>query len=811
MRVLTALVALFILGAVVAVGGGFYVLWHFGRGLPEYSQLADYQPAVVSRVHAADGRLMAELATEKRVFVPLDAIPKGVIKAFLAAEDKNFYSHPGVDVLALARASVQNITRVFNNRRPIGASTITQQVARNFLLTDELSIDRKIKEWILSFRIEQVLSKDRILELYLNEINLGFRAYGVGAAALNYFDKSLDDLTLGEMAYLAILPKAPNRYNPLRNQEAAKIRRDWVLDQMVKAGYIRGDEAEKAKTEIIQVRRRDETELVRGADYFAEEVRRELLQRYGEKSVYGGGLSVRTTLDPRLQEIADRTLREGLIAYDRRHGWRGPVARIELGTGWEQRLAQTAAPSGTTAWRLAAVLSTDREAAQIGFVDGARGRIPLAELKWARETRPEQKLGPAIDRPEQVLKTGDIVLVEATGNGVFGLRQVPAISGAIVALDPHTGRVLAMNGGWSFDGSQFNRATQAMRQPGSSFKPFVYMAALNQGYTPSTIVQDAPISLEQGPGLPMWQPSNYSGDSLGPVPLRHGIEKSRNQMTVRIAADIGVERIAASAAAFGVMANMPRHLSMALGAGETTVLRMTAAYAMIVNGGKKIVPTLIDRVDDRNGHTLFRHDQRPCTECAQVDWHGQTAPVIPDERPQIEDPVTAYQMVSMLQGVVDRGTAAGSVGQLRRPLGGKTGTSNDSLDTWFVGFSPDLAVGVFVGFDQPRTLGDRETGSSVAAPIFKNFMGEALKDAPRTPFRIPPGLRLVRVNPASGQLAQPGDKVIIEAFRPGTEPGADEARPALSGGAAGGTGAIGSGSGGGAQPTSTSTVGGGIY
>lgn len=775
MRLLAALAALMLFGVVVAVGGGFYVLWHFGRGLPEYTQLADYQPAVVTRIHAGDGRLMAEYATEKRVFVPLDAIPKRVVKAFMAAEDKNFYSHPGIDVFALARAVVQNISMLASNpnRRPIGASTITQQVARNFLLTDELSLDRKVKEAILSFRIEQVLTKDRILELYLNEINLGFRAYGVGAAALNYFDKSLDDLTLAEAAYLAALPKAPNRYNPLRNLGAAQGRRDWVLDQMVEAGYIKPDEAVQAKAEAITVRRRDDQDIVRGADYFAEEVRRELVQRYGEKAVYAGGLSVRTTLNPHLQVIADRALRNGLIAYDRRHGWRGAIQKIELGAGWEQRLAQVPAPAGTTDWRMAAVLSTDRDNATIGFVDGNKGRLPLSELRWARENRPEQRLGPPIERPDQVVKAGDVVLVDAVDDH-YALRQVPAISGAMVALDPHTGRVLAMSGGWSFDQSQFNRATQAQRQPGSSFKPFVYMAALDQGYTPSTIVLDSPVTLPQGPGLPNWTPRNYSGDSLGPVPMRVGIEKSRNQMTVRIGLDVGINRVAEYAAAFGIHPNLPRHMSMVLGAGETTVLRHTAAYGMIVNGGKKIVPTLIDRVDDRNGKTLFRHDTRPCANCNNVAWQRQAAPIIPDTRPQIEDPLTAYQMVSMLQGAVERGTGA-SIRELGRPLAGKTGTSNDANDTWFMGFSPDLTVGVFVGFDQPKGLGDRETGSSVCVPIFKEFMAEALKDTPKTPFRIPQGIRLVRTNPETGRLARTGDKVIMDAFRPGSEPTTSDA------------------------------------
>ena len=798
MRFLTALFLLALAGIVAGVGAVFYGLWYFGRGLPEYAQLADYQPAVVTRLHAGDGRLMAEYATEKRIFVPLEAIPRRVVKAFLAAEDKNFYSHPGIDIFAMVRAAVQNIGRIQDNRRPIGASTITQQVARNFLLTDELSLERKIKEALLAFRIEQVLSKDRILELYLNEINLGFRAYGVAAAALNYFDKSMDDLTLAEAAYLAALPKAPNRYNPIRNLGAAQGRRDWVLDQMVEAGYVKWDEVQQAKAEQLEVRRRDEQELVRGADYFAEEVRRELIQRYGEKTAYGGGLSVRTTLDPRLQQIADRALRNGLMTYDRRHGWRGALTRIDLGTGWEQRLAQVPAPPGTSEWRMAVVLSTDREGANIGFVDSSKARILLGDLAWARETKEHQRLGPPISRVDQVVKAGDVILVEALQGGTtYGLRQVPNVGGALVAIDPHTGRVLAMSGGWSFEQSQFNSATKAYRQPGSSLKPFVYMAALDQGWTPSTIVVDGPISLPQGPGLPDWRPRNYSGDSLGPVPLRVGIEKSSNQMTVRVGMFVGINKIVDYAAAFGITPNLPKHMSAVLGAIETTVLRHTTAYAQIVNGGKKIVPSLIDRIDDRNGKTMYRHDQRLCEKCSDVAWNNQRAPVIPDLRPQIEDPVTAYQMTSMLQGVVERGTAT-SLRELGRPLGGKTGTTTDANDTWFLGFSPDLTVGVYVGFDQPRTLGDRETGSSVCVPIFKEFMGEALKEAPKTPFRVPQGVRLVRVNPESGRTARPGDRVILDAFRPGTEPPEG--------------GEMGEGSEpGGAVPAAASSSGGGLY
>ncbi|MBI1779678.1 MAG: penicillin-binding protein 1A [Proteobacteria bacterium] len=771
--------------AVAAAGGGVYVLWHYGRGLPDYTQLADYQPPMVTRVHAGDGRLLAEYSTERRIFVPIEAMPKGVIKAFLAAEDKNFYSHPGIDVFSMARAALQNLAKIGQNRRPIGASTITQQVARNFLLTNEVSFDRKIKEAILAFRIERAYTKDRILELYLNEIYLGAGSYGVAAAALNYYNKSLNELSVAEAAYLAALPKAPNNYNPQRNPSGAKARRDWVLDRMLEEGFIRPEEYEAARTAPIVIRRRDETEFVR-ADYFAEEVRRELMQRYGERGLYAGGLSVRTTVDPRLQAIADKALKDGLIAYDRRHGWRGPLGEIAAGPGWAERLAEIAPPAGIGSWQLAVVLTIDPGEAGIGLASGERGRIPLDELRWARETRDGQTRGPAIERASNVLEAGDVIMVEpvaADDKGkpypaaTFGLRQIPDVGGGLVAMDPHTGRVLAMSGGYSYEMSQYNRATQAQRQPGSSFKPFVYLAALEAGYTPSTIILDAPVSFDPGAGQPMWQPRNYGNQSLGPSTLRVGLEKSKNQMTVRVALDIGMDRIAEAAEALGITSYLPRYYSMALGAADTTLLKMTTGYAILVNSGKRITPTLIDRVQDRNGKTIFRHDGRTCEDCRDVAWQNQPPPRLPDARAQIVDPATAYQMVSMMQGVIERGTGI-RIRDLRRPLAGKTGTSNDAKDTWFLGFSPDLAVGVFVGFDQPRTLGENEQGSSVAVPIWKDFIAEALKGQPVIPFRIPPGIRLVRVNAHDGKLPVPGDKdVILEAFKPGTEPGA---HPAMS-------------------------------
>jgi penicillin-binding protein 1A len=773
--ILTSLVLLVMGGA----GAVLLVFYQYGRGLPDYTQLAVYEPPTVTRIHAGDGRLIAEYAVEKRVFVPVAAMPKRVIKAFVAAEDQNFYSHPGIDIQGIARALVSNIANLGKDRRPTGGSTITQQVAKNFLLSNEVTLERKIKEAILAFRIEHAFTKDRILELYLNEIYLGLGSYGVAAAALNYFNKSLDELSLAEATYLAALPKAPNNYHPIRHPAAAKARRDWVIRRMLQEGFVTEAEAAEAWGAPLEVKDRDETEFVE-ADYFVEELRRELLERYGRAGLYEGGLSVRTTLDPRLQEIADRVLRAGLIAYDRRHGWRGPVTRLQLGADWADQIARVPPPPGILDWGLAAVLAVGDEAADIGFADGEIGQIPLAELKWARPWREGQRLGPTVKRPGDVLAIGDVVMVEpgaAADDGApyppatYGLRQIPEVNGAIVALDPHTGRVLAMSGGYSFETSEFNRATQALRQPGSAFKPFVYLAALGHGFTPSTLVLDAPFVIDQGPGLGKWKPANYTKKFYGPIPMRMGIEKSRNLMTVRLAQTIGIEKVADTAERFAVVEELPHQLSMALGAAETTLLRLTTAYAMLVNGGKRITPTLIDRVQDRHGRTVFRHDNRPCAGC-RIDFVPAEfkVPGVPDLREQIADPRSAYQIVSMLQGVVERGTGR-RVNAVRKPLAGKTGTTNESFDTWFIGFSPDLTAGAFVGFDEPRTLGRRETGASVAAPIFRDFMKEALDGKPAIPFRVPPGIRLVRVNVATGLPASPGDKnVILEAFRPGTEP-----------------------------------------
>ena len=785
-KIILVLTSLCLFGVLFAAGSGVYLLWRYGQDLPDYRQLANYQPKTITRFHAGDGRLIAEFATEHRVFVPIQALPRTFIQAFIAAEDQNFFTHPGVDPVALVRAAFTNLTNIGSNRRLVGASTITQQVAKNFLLTSEVSIERKIKEAILSFRIERAFSKEQILELYLNEIYLGYGSYGVAAAALNYFDKSLHELSDGEMAYLAALPKAPNNYHPVRNPKSARARRNWVISRMYEEGFVDAETARRARAERLRVVPNTGAAHAQ-ADYFVEEVRRELVQRYGEARLYEGGLSVRTTVDPTLQRIADEALRRGLIAYDRRHGWRGPWDRIEVMENWLGVLRGIKRPPGTEGYELAVVTELNSSGATIGLTTGRIGRIPLEELKWARAWLGNEGRGPSIKKPSDVLLVGDVVLVQTIFEktkiqegedpnyppGTYALRQVPEINGAIVALDPHTGRVLAMTGGLAFEASEFNRATQAWRQPGSAFKPFVYLAALDNGYTPATRILDAPFVLDQGPGLGKWKPANYTRRFYGPSPMRLGIEKSRNLMTVRLAQRIGMPKVAEYAERFGLVDEMPNQLAMALGAGETTLLRMTTAFAMLVNGGRRITPALIDRIQDRQGKTIFRHDARKCDDCQMAEWDGGSTPTLPDVRDRVADATSAYQIVTMLEGVVKRGTGR-RVRAVGKPLAGKTGTTNDGVDTWFIGFSPDLAVGIYAGFDQPRPLGKNETGSSVAAPIFKDFMEHALRGKPAIPFRIPSGVRHVRINVETGRPARPGDKqVILEAFKIGTEPAGD--------------------------------------
>jgi penicillin-binding protein 1A len=755
---------------VVAACAGAVLVWEFGRDLPDYSALKDYEPPVMTRVHASDGSLIAEFARERRLYLPSAAIPPLVKNAFISAEDKNFYSHSGIDPEGILRAL---FIFVQGDRHIQGASTITQQVAKNFLLTKERSFTRKFREALLSFRIEGAYSKDKILELYLNEIYLGLGNYGVAAAALNYYGKSVQELTIAQAAYLAALPKAPNNYHPFLKRERAVERRNWVIDRMAENGFISREDGEKAKSEPLGVNPRVLSPNAFAAGYFAEEVRRELGERYGEKKLYDGGLSVRSTLDPKMQLMARRALVDGLVRFDESHGFRGAMRHIDISQDWGMPLAAVPTLGDVAPWRLAVVLSTGpTSAAQIGLQphheksgeierERVTGMLAPAGLHWNKGGGSRSSLGP-----------GDVIYVEPIDGkpGQFRLRQVPEVSGAIVVMDPHTGRVLAMVGGFSFDQSEFNRATQAMRQPGSSFKPFVYATALDNGYTPSSIILDAPIEIDQGPGLGVWRPENFEGTSSGPHTLRYGVEHSINQMTVRLARDVGMPLIAEYAKRFGIYDDLPPYLAMSLGSGETTLLRLTTAYSMLANGGKRIKETLIDRIQDRWGHTIYRHDERICEGCDAAEWNNQSEPRLIDKREQVLDPLTAYQITSIMEGVIQRGTGQ-AIKEVGKHLAGKTGTTNDAKDLWFVGFSPDLAVGVFMGYDQPRSLGGSAQAAHFTAPIFRDFMKMALAGKPDIPFRIPPGIKLIWVDVKSGMRTSASSAgAIQEAFKPGTAP-----------------------------------------
>ena len=788
LRLLGYLFAVGMIFFVAGSAGAAFLLWRVSKDLPDYEVLAKYEPPVMTRIHASDGSLIAEYATERRIYVPMNAIPEKLVQAFLSSEDKNFYRHGGVDFQGIVRAAMMNINNLRQNRRLVGASTITQQVAKNFLLTSDVTIERKLKEAILAIRIERAFTKEQIFELYLNEIFLGLKSYGVAAAALNYWGKSLNELTLSDVAYLAALPKAPNNYHPFRYTDRALSRRNWVIDRMVENGFVTAQEAEATKAQPLDVNPRPLGSHIFAAEFFAEQVRRQLLDSYGWDKLYGGGLSVRTTLDPRLQREARKALVSGLVAYDRRHGWRGPEQTIEIAGDWGIPLSGIKALNDIGDWRLSVVLQSDKKQATIGLqpkrlasgaLEKARdgGVIPFKNIKWVRPVNERGRMGARAKSADAVLSPGDVVYVApeydkdgAIIPGQWRLMQIPAVDGAIVALDPHTGRVLAISGGFSFARSEFDRAVQARRQPGSAFKPFVYVTALDNGYTPSSVVLDAPLAIEQGPGLPLWRPRNYGNKFYGPSTLRTGIVRSRNLMTVRLARDIGMPLISEYARRFGIYDNLLPMLSMALGAGETSLLRLTTGYAMLANGGKQITATFIDRIQDRYGRTIWRHDSRECPDCRAREWDGQEEPVLTDERKQLVDPHSAYQITSMLEGVVQNGTGR-RVKAVGKPIAGKTGTTNEEKDGWFVGFTPDLAVGVFVGFDKPKPMGRGETGSSVASPVFRDFMKAALDGKPAVPFRIPPGIQLIRVNRKTGFRAAPGEpNAILEAFKPGTQP-----------------------------------------
>ncbi len=784
-------IGLAILGA-IAIIAVFLWIAALSRDLPSIERLATYEPPITSRVHAGDGTLIAEFAEEHRVFVPIESIPDHVVDAFIAAEDKKFFTHEGLDYVGILRGAINSAKiKLTGGGNLQGGSTITQQVAKNMLLTRDQTIQRKVKEAIISRRMEKAFTKDEILELYLNEIYLGVRAYGVGSAALIYFDKSLPELDLSEAAILASLAKAPSTVNPYRRPERLLARRNYVLSRMVEDGYITPDEAERAKAKPLSTKERLRGPEYAAATYFVQELRKQLTEQYGDEALQRGGLSIRTTIDTRLQLAAQDALQTGLEAYDRRHNFRGPFADIDPKKDIPEQMEELTLPPGYGTWEAGMVSKVSTDGATLTLKDGRQTSIPKEDVEWAKTWKSGDRSG---------LAPGDVVLVEverteerrpgseATDEEgeepsaddwiyvpaeIGKLRQVPEVEGAIVVLDPHTGRVQAMVGGYSFFKSPFNRVTQAVRQPGSSFKPFVYGAALENGYTPSTRILDAPFVYYDEHTNETWKPQNYSqGRSYGEVTMRTALERSFNQVTARVAVDIGMEAISEFSERFGIYDNLPPYPAMALGSGETTPWRMARGYAAFVNGGKEVTPSLLDRVQDRHGATLYKHDQRECLECTADSWDGEEPPELPDNREQLVDPVIAYQVVHMLEGVVERGTARRAK-RVGKPLAGKTGTTNDYVDALFYGFSPDLVVGIWVGFDTPKTLGEGEAGGSVAGVIFTDFMEEALKDAPPLPFRIPPGVRLVSVDHDTGGLPSTGSgEVILEAFRPGTEPGA---------------------------------------
>ena len=739
--------------SLVAVGGlaiAVYTAWLF-HDMPDARDLADYRPPTSTRAYAWDGTLIGEFSRERRIFVPYDSIPSHLALAFLAAEDRSFFKHKGVDPAGLARALGKAVPSLLQGRRLQGGSTITQQVAKNVLLTNDVTLGRKFKEALIARRLEETLTKPQILELYLNEIWLGYRSFGVGAAAYNYFGKSLNELSLSEAAYLAALPKGPDNYHPTRRKAQAIARRNWVLDQMAELKWITAADAARAKAEDLVVQAAPTRARYRDADYFVEEVRRQGRAELGDR-LDAGGLYVRTTLDPALQSHALQALMTGLEAYDRRHGWRGAFAKTTYGPGWEDAAARFRAPSERREWRVAIVTEASGRGVRVETrTDAEKGWLAPSDVSWARAGRG--------------LNAGDLIFVERQGGGNFRLRQVPAVNGALVVVEPNTGRVLALVGGYSFSLSSFNRATQAKRQPGSTFKPFVYATALENGYTPASTVLDSAITLAGRDGE-AWSPENYTRSYYGAMQLRRGLELSRNTMTVRLAQGVGMKKVRETAIRMGVTTRMEPVLAMALGAGETTPLRITAAYAAFANGGRRVEPHLIELVQGPKGETVLKADRRDCPRC-NAAFTGAESPRIAPEGEQVLDPITAYQITSMLQGVVQRGTAA-SVSSLGFPIAGKTGTTNDYRSAWFIGYTPQIVVGVFVGFDDNRSLGPGESGTQAAVPIFIDFMQGASKGVPKSDFKAPKNAKFANING------------IREAFRPGTEPKIVAAPPTLS-------------------------------
>ena len=727
------------------------ILWSFSNNLPDYKFLKNYKPPVSSKVFSGDGDLVADFSQEKRIFVPYNSIPQNVINSFLSAEDKNFFYHPGVDAKGVLRAIINNISNIISSKRLEGASTITQQVAKNFLLTNEVSINRKLKEAILAFRIERALSKERILELYLNQIYLGSGAYGVAAASIEYFDKSIKELNYAEAALLAALPKAPSRYNPYRDKDLAKFRRDLVVQNLYENNFINKNEYEKILKEEINLKKSEKIYL-EDAQYYIEDVRKDIIEKLSYDKVYKEGLNINTPINLNLQKIATESLRDGLLDYDKRRGWRGPLRNIEYTENWFYKFKEYQLEK-TIGWDIAIVKKISKFSTIIETENRENGSIKYDDISW---TKKEFK---------DLFKIGDVIYVKKINENNFSLRQLPEVNGAMVVMDPYTGRVLTLSGGFSFKKSEFNRATQALRQPGSAFKPFVYTLALENNYTPTSLVLDAPLVLEQGEDLKMWKPENYGKKFYGPSTLRVGLEKSRNLMTVRIAQNLGIEKVASFAQNLGIYDNPEKLLSISLGSAETTLLKLTTAYSSFVNGGKLVTPVLIDRIQDSEGKTIFSDKMRKCTNCELISFSSNSYPNIKDEYKQVFSPQTAYQMTSILEGVVQRGTGK-QLKDLNLNLAGKTGTTNENTDTWFIGFTSNLVIGVYVGEDNPKPLGKFETGARTALPIFKEFVSKAVKKSEARPFKAAEGTIMMVVDSDTGQKAKFSSKnTIVEVYK----------------------------------------------
>ena len=727
------------------------ILWVFSNELPDYKFLKNYKPPVSSKVYSGNGELVSDFSQEKRIFVPYDAIPKKLINAFLSSEDKNFFSHPGVDAKGVMRAVLNNINNIINSKRLEGASTITQQVAKNFLLSNEVSLNRKIKEAILAFRIERVLSKERILELYLNQIYLGQGSYGVASASLIYFDKSISDLSYDEAALLAALPKAPSKYNPYKNEKLAKFRRNLVLKNLFENDYIDKKTYENLITNKIKLQKRKKIYL-EDTRYYVEDIRKNVLNKFGFDRVYKKGLIIKSPMNLYLQNKATEALRYGLEKYDRRRGWRGPIMNRNY-KDWTKNLKEISLEN-SIGWKLAIVKKINKFETEIETIDNKIGFINLKNISWTKKEF------------SKIFKIGDVIYVKNIKDNEYDLKQIPSVNGAVVVMDPYNGRVYAMSGGFSFKKSEFNRATQALRQPGSAFKPFIYALALENNYKPNSLILDAPMVLEQGTDLKLWKPENYGKKFYGPSTLRVGLEKSRNLMTVRIAQDIGIRKIADFSERLGIYKNPDELLSISLGSAETTLLKLTSAYCSFVNGGKKIKPILIDRIQDSEGNTIISNESRKCKNCDKISYLSNNIPEISsDNLEQIMTPQTAYQITSMLEGVIKRGTGK-KLKNLNLDIAGKTGTTNKNTDTWFVGFTSKLVIGVYVGMDEPQPLGKYETGSSTAMPIFKEFIQKAVKKKDTRPFKVSENITMVMIDPKTGMKANFTSKeTIIEAFK----------------------------------------------